>query len=71
MVGQQGWALTGLGGWANRLICAGAGLFSAPLWSVTDANALIFAKTFYAALSGRRYRGRSGASEPADRSYCR
>ncbi len=45
--GQQGWALTRLGGWANRLISAGAGLFIAPLWSVTDANALSFTQTFY------------------------
>ena len=49
--GQQGWALTRLGGWANRLIRAGAGLFIAPLWSVTDANALAFAEKFYRQLS--------------------
>ncbi len=48
--GQQGWALTRLGGWANRLVSAGAGLFIAPLWSVTDANALAFAAAFYTEL---------------------
>ena len=45
--GRQAWALTGLGGWANRLISAGAGLFLAPLWTVDDDRALDFAKTFY------------------------
>ncbi|MBK6433292.1 CHAT domain-containing protein [Candidatus Amarolinea dominans] len=44
---RQGWALTGLGGWANRLISSGAGLFLAPLWTVTDRQAAHFAVTFY------------------------
>ncbi len=45
--GRQGWALTRLGGWANRLVSTGAGLFLAPLWTVTDGRAVDFAKTFY------------------------
>ena len=45
--GRQGWALTRLGGWANRLIGAGAGLFIAPLWTVDGALAMKFADTFY------------------------
>ncbi len=45
--GRQGWSLTGLGGWANRLIEAGAGLFLSPMWSVADDRAVIFAETFY------------------------
>lgn len=45
--GRQAWALTGLGGWPNRLIGAGAGLFLAPLWRVSDDLALEFAKKFY------------------------
>ena len=45
--GRLGWALTGLGGWANRLISGGAGLFLAPLWTVTDRQAAEFAVTFY------------------------
>ena len=45
--GRQGWALNGLAGWANRLISTGASLFLAPLWAVTDAQAMLFAKTFY------------------------
>jgi hypothetical protein len=49
-VGRQGWTLTRLGGWANRLIGGGASLFIAPLWEVGDTSALTFARTFYIAL---------------------
>ena len=49
---QQAWALTRLGGWANRLIGAGAGLFLAPLWTVRDDLALAFSATFYDTLLG-------------------
>jgi hypothetical protein len=45
--GRQGWSLTGLGGWANKLIHNGAGLFVGPLWTVSDGPALTFARTFY------------------------
>lgn len=46
-VGRQGWGITRLGGWANRLISTGAGMFLAPLWSVDDKSALLFITTFY------------------------
>jgi len=49
-VGRQSWTLTRIGGWANRLIGAGAGLFVGPLWEVRDDAALTFASTFYRAL---------------------
>ena len=49
-VGRQGWALTGLGGWANRLVSGGAGLFVGPLWEVSDDGALQFATAFYGGL---------------------
>lgn len=49
-VGRQGWALTRLGGWANRLVSAGAGLFIGPHWAVRDDSALTFAETFYTQL---------------------
>ena len=49
-VGRQGWALTRIGGWANALISAGAGIFVGPLWEVKDDSALTFAREFYTAL---------------------
>jgi hypothetical protein len=50
-VGQQSWALTGLGGWAERWVQAGGcGAFIGPLWSVRDSSASLFAKTFYDAI---------------------
>ncbi len=48
--GRQGFALTQLGGWVNRLVGSGAGLFMGPLWTVTDESAKRFAKHFYALL---------------------
>lgn len=48
--GRQEWALTRLGGWANRLVSAGAGLFLAPLWTVSDSTALTFARSLYGEL---------------------
>jgi CHAT domain-containing protein len=45
--GRMGWELTGLGGWADRLISCGAGLFLGPLWKVTDKAALQMARSFY------------------------
>ncbi len=45
--GRQAGALTRLGGWANRLIGNGAGLFVAPLWVVNDDRALDFARALY------------------------
>jgi hypothetical protein len=50
--GRQGYTLTRIGGWANRLVSAGAGAFIGPLWEVGDASALAFARVFYAALLG-------------------
>ncbi len=48
--GRQGWALTQLGGWVNRLVGSGAGLFLGPLWTITDESAKQFALHFYARL---------------------
>lgn len=44
---RSGWELTGMSGWANRLVQIGAGLFLAPLWSVTDSVAREFVQVFY------------------------
>ena len=50
--GQQGWSLTGLGGWTTRWVSVcGAGAFVAPLWPARDQTALAFARTFYGALA--------------------
>jgi CHAT domain-containing protein len=46
-VARSAWELTGMSGWANQLIKVGAGLFLAPLWSVTDDVAQVFVQTFY------------------------
>ncbi len=48
--GRQGWALTQLGGWVNRLVGSGAGLFLGPLWTITDESAKQFALHFYTRL---------------------
>lgn len=48
--GRQGFGLTGIGGWASRLVGLGAGLFIGPQWSVTDHLALAFVKAFYDSL---------------------
>ena len=50
-VGQQGWSLTGLGGWADRWVRrCGCSAFLAPLWTVADGRALEFAKVVYGEL---------------------
>jgi len=48
--GREAWALTQLGGWPNRLIASGAGLFMGPLWTVKDSSAYTFAEAFYESL---------------------
>ncbi len=48
---QQGWSLTGLGGWADAWVRdCGCGAFIAPQWKVSDRLAHTFADTFYTAL---------------------
>ena len=45
--GRLGWSFAGLGGWAQRLIASGAGMFLGPLWAVDDEGALRMAQSFY------------------------
>ncbi len=45
--GRLGWELTGLGGWAERLISCGACLFLGSLWTVDDEAAAQMARSFY------------------------
>jgi CHAT domain-containing protein len=49
-VGSQRLGLTTLGGFAQAFLGAGAGAFVAPLWSVGDREANVFARTFYSTL---------------------
>jgi hypothetical protein len=45
-----GRSLTGVGGWAQRFVAAGAGAFVGTYWSVGDEAAAKFAETFYKTL---------------------
>ena len=45
-VGRQGWSLTRLGGWARNLL-EGGSVFLAPIWTVRDTLASLFAAVFY------------------------
>ena len=49
-VGRSGMALTGIGGWANRFVEAGAGAFIGAYWSVYDEPAFAFATEVYTRL---------------------
>jgi CHAT domain-containing protein len=51
-VGQGGMSLTGIGGWANRFLEAGAGAFIGTYWSVFDEPAAKFMEALYPALIG-------------------
>jgi CHAT domain len=48
--GRLGWSLTRIGGWAQRLVSCGAGMFLGPLWAVEDENAFRVAQAFYTLL---------------------
>lgn len=50
--GRTGFALAGLGGWAERFVRAGAGAFVGALWEVNDRLAAQFAAEFYTQLFG-------------------
>jgi hypothetical protein len=50
--GRQGFALTGLGGWAQRLLAAGATAFIGSQWEANDALAADFAIALYGGLTG-------------------
>lgn len=53
--GLGAFSLTGVGGWANGFIEAGAGAFIGSHWAISDAPAAEFAKVFYTQfLSGKK-----------------
>ena len=56
---QQGFALSGLGGWASALLGAGAGAFLGSTWRVADDLAYHFAEVFYQSLCDRRPLGQA------------
>jgi hypothetical protein len=60
-MGRQGWALTGLGGWAAALVgrCR-CGAFVGPLWDINDDLAGRFARTFYRALGASKSFAQAG-----------
>jgi hypothetical protein len=45
--GRAGYHLTGIGGFAQAFLCAGAGAFIGSLWSVGDQPAFVFGRAFY------------------------
>jgi CHAT domain-containing protein len=49
-VGREGYSLTGLGGFAQAFLRAGAGAFIGTLWSVGDSPARTFTETLYSEL---------------------
>jgi len=75
--GRLGWAWTGIGGWARRLVVAGAGAFLGPMWAVSDDAAFTFAARFYEALLGgvplgaavRQARAAVQEAHPGDPTY--
>jgi hypothetical protein len=50
--GRAGYQLTGIGGFAQAFLRAGAGAFVGTLWSVDDQPAFFFGRAFYEALRG-------------------
>lgn len=62
-VGRQGLDLTGVGGWANALLHAGAGALVASHWNVSDHLAVAFSTAFYkAVLAGETVAGATRAA---------
>lgn len=59
--GRSGFSLTGIGGWAERFVDAGASAFVGGLWEVNDKLAADFAQTFYNELLGD---GTPGSGKP-------
>jgi CHAT domain-containing protein len=74
-VGRAGYKLTGLGGFAQAFLSAGAGLFAGTLWSVGDRPAATFAQRFYKELragtnlSEATIRAREQARQQGDASW--
>jgi hypothetical protein len=74
-VGRAGYKLTGLGGFAQAFLSAGAGIFAGTLWSVGDEPASTFAKQLYTRmmagdeLSNAAIKAREEARKSGDASW--
>jgi hypothetical protein len=81
-VGHEDWTVFGTSGWATQLVGRGAGMFIAPLWSVTDPLAHEFVIALYnelaagktvgeAVLAGRlKAREAGDPGDPTWLAYC-
>jgi hypothetical protein len=78
-VGHADWTVFGTTGWATRLVGRGAGLFIAPLWSVTDSLAHKFVVALYNELAAGKTVGQAvlaarlsarEAGDPTWLAYC-
>ncbi len=59
LLGQQGYSLTRVGGWARAFVDAGCSAFVGPQWSVNDNLTFNFARTFYDQLVDGRTLGQA------------
>jgi pimeloyl-ACP methyl ester carboxylesterase len=63
--GREGLQLTGVGGFAQAFLSAGAGMFVGTLWSVVDKPARVFVETLYEALIEGRTLGEAATEARA------
>lgn len=62
LLGQQGYSLTGLGGWAQAFLSAGCGAFLGQQWSVRDSLSFEMTRLFYSELKEGKTFGQAARS---------